>query len=225
VDADSRPAEAAAVQLGETDDGLAGEREHPRRPPRISHRDTASVTSAPATAASEEIIALDQAIGLLRRRHDPGAALVALDSYLDRFPGGVLSREACFARVDALLKLDRSNEALAALEDLPLDTHGRSIELQVIRGELRSRSECVRAEQDFSAVLTRGANLALVERALYGRGACRIKRGDKTGSIQDLRDYLDRFPTGTHAVWARQWLDSANRSLANDGQVGRSPGH
>jgi hypothetical protein len=158
------------------------------------------------TEAAEEIQALEQAVGLLRGKHDARAALVALDDYLARFPGGVFAHEARVARVDALLMLDRSDDALRALETLPLDAHRRSTELQLIRGELRARSDCGRAEADFTAVLTRVRTPPLEERALYGRAACRSKRGDAGGAADDLRRYVDRFPGGTHADWARRWL-------------------
>ena len=160
------------------------------------------------TAASEEILALEQAVGLLRGKHDAPAALAALDDYLARFPGGVLAREARVGRVDALLMLDRSDEALRALEELPLDAHRRSTELQLIRGELRARTDCGRGEADFTAVLARVRTAALEERALYGRAACRSKQGNAGGAADDLRRYLDRFPTGAHADWARRWLEN-----------------
>jgi TolA-binding protein len=159
----------------------------------------------------DEIRALDQAIGLLRKERNPGAALAALDRYLSRYPAGALAREARVARVDALLLLGRSPDALAALETLPLDPYGRSIELQVIRGELRAGSNCVRAEEDFGAVLGRAADGPLAERALYGRAVCRVKRGDHAAAAADMRTYLARFPTGVHAAWARRWLEGVGQ--------------
>ena len=104
-----------------------------------------------------------------------------------------------------------------ALDTLPLDTHRRETELQVIRGALRARSDCARAEEDYSAVLARSSDAALVERALYGRGACRAKRGDGAGAAEDLQRYLGRFPNGGHAAWARQWLEGAGQSLIKGG--------
>jgi hypothetical protein len=159
--------------------------------PRKAHvsRRAASVgrPESPAPTLSEEIRALDQSIGLLRRDRDPDAALSTLDAYLARYPHGVLNREARLARVDALLMLQRA------------------------------RSDCARAEEDYSAVLARSSDAALVERALYGRGACRAKRGDGRGAAEDLRRYLERFPSGAHAAWARQWLESAGQSFMKGG--------
>jgi TolA-binding protein len=161
------------------------------------------------TPPSDEILALEQAMSLLRGKHDAPAALAALDDYLARFPGGQLAPEARVARVDALLTLDRAEEALRALEQLPLDAHRRSTELQVIRGELRARTDCDRGEADFTAVLARVRTAALEERALYGRAACRAKRGNVNGAADDLRRYVERFPHGAHVDWARRWLENA----------------
>jgi TolA-binding protein len=161
------------------------------------------------TPASEEIAALERAMSLLRGKHDAPAALAALDDYLARFPGGQLAPEARVARVDALLTLDRADEALRALEQLPLDAHRRSTELQLIRGELRARTDCDRGEADFTAVLARVQTAALEERALYGRAACQAKRGNVNGAADDLRRYVERFPHGAHTDWARRWLENA----------------
>ena len=191
------------------------------RPRRHAHafRRAASIASpeSPAPTLSQEVRALDQAIGLLRRDRNAGAALFALDAFLAGYPHGVLNREARLARVDALLMLQRLDEAQNALETLPLDSHRRETELQVIRGELRARSNCARAEEDYGAVLGRSADAALVERALYGRGACRAKRGDGAGAAEDLRRYLERFPNGAHAARARQWLEGAGQSFTKGG--------
>jgi TolA-binding protein len=219
VAVDPLPAEAErALDLpSSAPEAIPGaESNRPRRQLRAFHRASGPAEPAPA-ATSDEILALDQAIGLLRRKHDASAALPALDAYLGRYPTGQLNREARLARVDALLMLQRSDEALLALETLPLDAHGRSTELQLIRAELRARTDCTRAEGDFSAVLARGQNASLEERALYGRGACRVKRGDGKGAAQDLRRYLDRFPTGAHAGWARRWLESSDNSSTTGG--------
>jgi len=154
---------------------------------------------------------------LLRRDHDAPAALTALDAYLDRYPHGVLHREARLARLDALLILRRTDEALAELETLPLDSGRRSTELQVVRAELRARTDCSRAEEDFSVALTHSPDTALLERILYGRGACRAKSGKVSGAAEDLRRYLERFPTGAHAQWARQWLNASSTAPVKGG--------
>jgi TolA-binding protein len=163
---------------------------------------------APAAEPSEEVRSLQRAMGLLRGKHDAPAALAALDDHVARFPNGVLAPEARVARIDALLLLGRSDEALRALEALPLDAHRRSTELQLIRGELRARTDCARADADFTAVLAAVRTASLEERALYGRAACRSSQGDTGGAADDLRRYVDRFPNGAHAQWARRWLQN-----------------
>jgi hypothetical protein len=166
----------------------------------------AQASPPPISPAAEEARALDHALTLLRREHNGGAALVALDGYLGRYPSGLLNHEARIARVDALLMLGRSDDALVALEGLSFDGRRRSNELQVIRAELRSRVSCTSAVADFTAALVNSRDAHLIERIFYGRGTCRAKLGDKNGAAQDLRLYLQRFPLGVHATWAREWL-------------------
>jgi TolA-binding protein len=161
-----------------------------------------------APSGSDEIRALDHAMTLLRRDHDGLGALSALDAYLARYPRGLLNREAHFARVDALLLLGRSDQALADLEVLPLDRGRRSTELLVIRSELRARNSCEKAVSDFGAALSQSPSAALLERILYGRGVCRSKLGDVAGAAEDLGRYVERFPNGVHARSARAWLES-----------------
>jgi TolA-binding protein len=161
-----------------------------------------------APSGSDEVRALDHAMTLLRRDHDGLGALSALDAYLARYPRGLLSREAHFARVDALLLLGRSDQALADLEVLPLDRGRRSTELLVIRSELRARNSCEKAVSDFGAALSQSPSAALLERILYGRGVCRSKLGDVAGAAEDLGRYVERFPNGVHARSARAWLES-----------------
>ena len=191
----------------------------PASTPVIPHAPLAKATGAVPTrklalagdhppGPSEEVQTLQRAMGLLRGKHDAPAALAALDDYVARFPNGVLAPEARVARIDALLLLDRSDEALRALEALPLDAHRRSTELQLIRRELRARTDCRRADADFTAVLAGVRTAALEERALYGRAACRSSQGDAAGAADDLRRYLDRFPNGARAEWARRWLQN-----------------
>ena len=179
---------------------LADDRPLPPPPPAVE-------PTGPAEP-SEEVQTLQRAMGLLRGKHDAQAALAALDDYIARFPSGVLAPEARVARIDALLLLGRSDEALRALEALPLDTHRRSTELQLIRAELRARTDCGRADADFTAVLASVRTAALEERALYGRANCRSSQGNAAGAAADLRRYVERFPSGAHAGWARRWLQN-----------------
>lgn len=181
-------------------------------PPTVSRPPASPAQASLPQSPSDEVRTLDHALALLRREHDGVRALSALDAYLGRYPNGLLSREARFARVDALLMLGRSADALAALDGLQLDRGRRSTELQVIRGELRAQRDCLGAEADFSIALAQSPNAGLLGRILYGRGVCRMRLGNVAGAVSDLERYLDRFPTGVHASSARQWLQSAGRA-------------
>lgn len=165
-------------------------------------------------AISPEVREMDRALSTLRRDRNPGAALAALDGYLGRYPHGVLEKEARLARIDALVLLGRNEQALNALETITFDPGLRSTELLVVRAELRAARDCRRAVEDFSAALGRGPDAKLLERILYGRGACRTKLQDLTGADDDLLRYLERFPTGAHADWARRWV-ATRRLLEN----------
>jgi hypothetical protein len=199
----------------------AGQASRPSDPdvplPAVAPPAPAPTVQAAPSPASDEIQVLDRALVLLRRDRNATAALAALEVYFGRFPHGLLNREAQLARVDALLLLGRSEDVLAALELLPLDHGRRSTELQIIRGELRARSDCARAEADFSAALSHSPDARLLERILYGRGGCRIKLGNRHGAASDLQRYLERFSTGAHADWARAWLSTWARKDQSGG--------
>lgn len=151
-------------------------------------------------------------MGYLRRDRNPGAALAALDGYLGRYPHGALEKEARLARVDALVLLGRNEQALHALEGIAFDPGLRATELLVVRAELRADKDCRRVEEDFSVALGRAPDARLLERILYGRGACRTKLHDLGGANDDFRRYLERFPAGAFADWARRWVTSRGLS-------------
>ncbi len=161
---------------------------------------------------SPEVREMDRAIGYLRRDRNPVAALAALDNYLGRYPHGSLEKEARLARIDALVLLRRNAQALNALESITFDPGLRSTELLVVRAELRAATDCRRAVEDFNVALGRSPDAKLLERILYGRGACRTKLRDLVGADDDLRRYLERFPEGAHADWARRWVASRRLS-------------
>jgi hypothetical protein len=70
----------------------------------------------------------------------------------------------------------------------------------VVRGELRAEAgDCAAAEHDFSRALAARPPAALAERALHGRGVCRLRRGDQAGAARDFAAYDRRFPQGRFA--------------------------
>ena len=169
--------------------------------------------ASPASALPGETPLLSGALMQLRQKRDAGAALAALDEYRARYPNGTLKREAESARIDALLLLGRNAEALAELRDLTPQPGGRGQELRLIRGELTAASDCKGAFVDFDRILNEQAAAALVERALHGRAACRLRLGDEPGAIRDLTEYLRRFPAGRFAAEARRALEARSEDL------------
>ena len=136
---------------------------------------TAAATSTPASAASDETSQVRRALAELRGAKDAAAALRALDEYQRRFPAGQLSEEARLIRIEALLSLGQSAEALQSLETLPASSLERSRRLRVARGELRAaQGRCDEALQDFAAILTLATTTDddVRHRAQRGRDAC-----------------------------------------------------
>lgn len=170
-------------------------RDTPRDPARIDGDGPSQVLTGGDVPGDQQLIA--NALLKLRHEHDPVAALRALDEYDRRYPGGVLAIEAALARVDALLALGRTRDALTALDGVSFFSGVlRAEELQTLRGELRAENDrCVGAVADFDVIIAR-ARPDLRERALFGRAGCRARLGDDPGARADLDDYAARFPRG-----------------------------
>lgn len=193
----------------------------PAAEPVAAEAPVAAPVAAPAAEPGEapsESRLLVEALRRLRRERDPAAALALLDRHRAAFPQGALQQEAAQARVEALIALHRSKDALAELDHLPLrpgDGAPRAAELLLLRGELRAAAgRCQDAEVDFSAALASppGADRAAPlsdeqgERALYGRASCRARRGERAAANEDLRELLRRAPTGRFSDQARDAL-------------------
>ncbi len=179
----------------------------------------ASDAPAPAAAArssegpgplARESKLLAEAVTALRKERNPARALALLDEYRASFPQGTLAGEATVTRIEALLALGRSADALELLERAPLGRLPRTLELFTLRGELRgARGRCTEAIADFDHVLAAGASAALSERALYGRAACHARTGDLGAARHDYEAYLARYPNGRFSSQASAALGSS----------------
>lgn len=158
----SEPEPAPAPRLVPAPAGLPEPRASSPRPRR------------PVGAARAEDSALRAALQRLRRGNDPASALRLLDQYDRRFPRGLLRQEVMVTRVEALLAVGRSDDALLALESLPDSVVTRSRPLLVARGELRAaRGRCGEALVDFLLVESSSGGDELDCRAEHGRAVCR----------------------------------------------------
>lgn len=158
----------------------------------------------------EESRLLGRAITQLRHDAAPRLALTTLDEYFARYPAGALAGDAEIVRIDALLSLDRTAEAVAHLDALSAGHFrglARAAELLVLHGELLLQArQPQRAEQAFTEALEREPPDALAERALYGRAVALGLAGDAVRSHAELERYLARFPAGRFATAAREAL-------------------
>jgi hypothetical protein len=171
----------------------------------------ASVDDGPSPLA-REARRLADALHKLRQDDDPAGALALLDGAGAEVPGaGLLKAETNAARVEALLRLHRSEQALSLLDAMTIGPRGPDRERLVTRAELRGRAgRCAEAIADFDALLAGPAPArrpdAMTERALFGRAACRGQRHDQAGARADLTRYLALFPDGRFAAAARDVL-------------------
>lgn len=93
-------------------------------------------------------------------------ALSTLDEHRRRFPGGVLTSEVAFTRIDLLMQLGKHAEALAAIDQGLRGALGRerAADLQLMRASLLASSgDCTAALQAVSAARQAGAHLSRLE--------------------------------------------------------------
>lgn len=172
--------------------------------PQPAPQPTAAASAEPESGLLAESRLLGKALHQLHQERDAQAALGSLTAYELRFPHGMLGEEAQAARIDALLLLERRDEALSLLDRTTFNRLARGGELRVVRGELRAAGgRCGEAIGDFSWTLSHQPTASMAERALYGRAACRAKLHDTDGAHADYQDYIGRFPNGKFSAAAQ----------------------
>jgi hypothetical protein len=143
-----------------------------------------------------------QAMRKLRVENDPSAALSALQEHARTYPRSSLGGERGALEVEALLALHRDRDALARLDVMALDELPRSGERFVVRGELRAAARrWLEASADFDRALAAvSGSPTWHERALWGRGAARLRCGEREAGMVDMERYLDKYPHGRFAA-------------------------
>lgn len=144
----------------------------------------------------------------LRTENNPSAALLALQEHARVYPRSGLVGERSALEVEALLALHRDREALGRLDTMALDELPRSGERFVVRGELRAAARrWLEASADFDHALARvSGSPAWHERALWGRGAARLRCGEREAGMADIERYLDSYPSGRFATEAAKFF-------------------
>jgi hypothetical protein len=143
-------------------------------PPAVVASSANASSPSPALA---EVTQMRDALKKLRADRDPTAALPLLDDYDRRFPAGLLHDEVSAMRIEALMALDRTGDALEKVEALPNSLVARWPRLRIVRGELRANhGRCADAMADFAALLFRPSGDEIRGRAEAGRDACQAQR-------------------------------------------------
>jgi TolA-binding protein len=167
----------------------------------------AAAASAPRTPLNDQAL-FGQAMRKLRMENDASAALSALQEHAKAYPRSSLGGERSALEVEALLALHRDRDALVRLDTMALDELPRSGERFVVRGELRAAARrWSEASADFNRALSRiTGSPAWHERALWGRGAARLRSGEREAGMADLERYLDKYPHGRFAAEAAKFF-------------------
>jgi tetratricopeptide (TPR) repeat protein len=162
---------------------------------------------APHAQLSDQSL-FGQAMRKLRTEKNPAAALSALQEHARIYPRSGLVGERNALEVEALLALHRDREALARLDTMAIDELPRSGERFVVRGELRAAAHrWLEASADFDRALARvSGSPAWHERALWGRGAARLRCGEREAGMADIERYLDSYPNGRFASEAAKFF-------------------
>jgi hypothetical protein len=135
--------------------------------------------------AADEVAIIHDALERLRGGKDAAAALRLVDEHDRRFPDGLLRDEASVTRIEALLALGRTGEALDRLESVSGALLERSPRLRLARGELRAaRGRCREALADFAALASTASPGDEIDRRLArGRAACNSAGPRHTGGL------------------------------------------
>jgi tetratricopeptide (TPR) repeat protein len=157
---------------------------------------------------------LAEALHSLRSNHAPNAALALLDRHAAELGRSAFVHEAMLLRVEALLSLKRSDEALDLLDGKVLSNLASSRALLLTRAELRAAAgRWADSLSDFDLLLARAQRPD--EQALYGRAVCRSRMGDKLGSQADFELYQRQFPNGDHIGEVQKQLAAAAKSAGS----------
>jgi tetratricopeptide (TPR) repeat protein len=148
---------------------------------------------------------------------EPARALMLLDDYRARFPGGALRAEADWLRIQCLARTKNVERALGESEALLGTPAGAALsaEIHLLRGRLYedSRSDCAQANSEYVALL--GEPTRLGDEAEFRRADCLLELGRKEEARSAFERYLDRARP-ERADAARERL----RELAHENAIG-----
>jgi hypothetical protein len=142
---------------------------------------------------------------------DPRRALGTWERYRERYPRGMLRAEADFSLIEVLARLREQTRALdearAFLRRYPQSE--RRGEIAVLAADLaRTGGDCTLAVTLYDTAARARLPPPLADDAAFNRAACLAAAGDARASAA-ARDYLARFPAGTHRPEAGRLLGAS----------------
>ncbi len=188
------PAAAPVLSAGESAQLIEQAREQQRR----GQSEAAVATygrAAPSEGLHGEIALYERARIRQRDLHDATGALSDLDTCQRRFAHGGLAAEVALSRMEVLLQLHRTDEALTQMNAFleSFSTSERVAEVHLMRGEvLRGRGACAQAVADFE-LARRDPRWA--DDATWYTALC-------DGSREAVESYLKAFAQGAHRAEA-----------------------
>jgi hypothetical protein len=153
--------------------------------------------------------------------HDGRSALSIWQTYLHRFPEGVLAAETMWAIFNQLVAEHRLEDALSASDDFlaTFPRFFRAGEIELKRGDLL-REELLKpreAAESYEHVLAHESRPLLRDDALFGLGLCQEKLGQASSARASWTLYLRQFPQGLHRAEVVQRVGST-KATPTDGE-------
>ncbi len=142
----------------------------------------------------------------LRVFDDAKGALAAFTEHQRRFPGGSLAQEVALSAIEAQLRLEQFEPALAAMEAFVTryPDSERLHEVHFLQAQVHSqRGDCARALPLFAGLLE---DPRRADDALYLTAYCEQELNLHAAARKHLQEYLKRFPAGKHLKEARAAL-------------------
>ena len=138
------------------------------------------------------------------------------DQLTNEFPDHDLSREACFLKARALLKLGRKDQALDYLEFISEQNEDIAAEAKIMAGDICLESaDYGRAQTFYGRVIRYYPLHPAKERAYLGLGRTNLHQGHYSEAMRNFKAFIDSFPESPFMTTAEHELGLAYLGAKN----------